>query len=62
MPIADRSREHLGVGDRLLIMTRKQLRQATEDVANGLDPRFSRPDPDDEGLVRVCGSDEIEVL
>ena len=59
-PIADRSKEHLGVGDRLLIMTRKQLRQAVEDVGNGLDPRFSRPQPDDEGLVRVGGTDELE--
>ena len=61
-PIADRSLEHLGVGDRLLIMTRKQLRQAVEDVSNGLDPRFSQPQPDDEGLVRVGGNDEIEVV
>ena len=61
-PIADRSMEHLGVGDRLLIMTRKQLRQAAADVSNGLDPRFSRPEPDDEGLVRVGGDDEFEVL
>ena len=61
-PIADRSKEHLGVGDRLLIMTRKQLRQAAADVSNGLDPRFSRPEPDDEGLVRVGGDDEFEVL
>ena len=61
-PIADRSLEHLGVGDRLLIMTRKQLRQAVDDVANGLGPRFSKPEPDDEGLVRVSGNDEIEVV
>ena len=47
-PIAYRSRGHLGVGDRLLIMTRKQLRQAVEDVSNGLDPMFSRPEPDGE--------------
>ncbi|MCH7482434.1 MAG: Rieske 2Fe-2S domain-containing protein [Chloroflexi bacterium] len=58
--IADRSREHLGVGDRLLIMTRKQLRQAVEDVGNGLDPRFANPEPDDEGLVRVNGADAME--
>ena len=60
-PIADRSREHLGVGDRLLILVRKQLQQAMEDVRNGRDPKFSRPEPDDEGLVRVCGNDEMEL-
>ena len=59
-PIADRSKEHLGVGDRLLIMVRKQLQQSVDDVANGQDPKFSRPEPDDEGLVRVCGNDEME--
>ncbi|MCH7564731.1 MAG: Rieske 2Fe-2S domain-containing protein [Gemmatimonadetes bacterium] len=59
-PIADRSLEHLGVGDRLLIMVRKQLQRAVDDVSNGRDPQFSRPEPDDEGLVRVCGNDEME--
>ena len=59
-PIADRSREHLGVGDRLLIMVRRQLQRAIDDVSNGRDPKFSRPEPDDEGLVRVCGHDEME--
>ena len=59
-PIADRSREHLGVGDQLLIMVRRQLQQAVEDVRNGRDPKFSRPEPDDEGLVRVAGTDEME--
>ena len=59
-PIADRSQEHLGVGDRLLIMVRKQLQRAIDDVGNGRDPKFSRPEPDDEGLVRVCGNDEME--
>ena len=59
-PIADRSREHLGVGDRLLILVRRQLQQAIEDVRNGRDPKFSRPEPDDEGLVRVFGNDEME--
>ena len=60
-PIADRTKEHLGVGDRLLIMVRKQLQQSVDDVANGRDPKFSRPEPDDEGLVRVCGHDEMEL-
>ena len=59
--IADRSREHLGVGDRLLIMVRRQLQQAADDVENGRDPKFSQPEPDDEGLVRVCGNDEMEL-
>ncbi len=59
-PVAERSREHLGVGDRLLIMVRKQLQRALDDVANGRDPQFSRPEPDDEGLVRVNGNDEME--
>ena len=60
-PVADRTKEHLGVGDRLLILVRKQLQQSVDDVANGRDPKFSRPEPDDEGLVRVCGSDEMEL-
>ena len=59
-PIVDRSKEHLGVGDRLLIMVRSQLQRAVDDVSNGRDPQFSRPEPDDEGLVRVCGNDEME--
>ena len=59
-PIVDRTKEHLGAGDRLLIMTRKLLQRAVEDVRDGRDPRFSRPEPDDEGMVRVNGSDEFE--
>ncbi len=60
-PIADRTKEHLGVGDRLLIMVRKQLQRAVDDVGNGRAPQFSQPEPDDEGLVRVCGNDEMEM-
>ena len=59
--IADRTLEHLGVGDRVLIMVRKQLQRAVDDVGNGRDPQFSQPEPDDEGLVRVCGDDEMEL-
>ena len=58
--IADRTKEHLGSGDRLLIMTRKLLQRAVEDVRNGRDPQFSRPEPDDEGMVRVNGTDDFE--
>ena len=60
-PIVDRTKEHLGSGDRLLIMTRKLLQRAVEDVHNDRDPQFSRPEPDDEGMVRVNGNDEFEV-
>ncbi len=59
--IVDRTKEHLGAGDRLLIMTRKLLQRAIEDVRDGRNPQFSRPEPDDEGMVRVNGDDEFEL-
>ena len=44
-----------------MIMVRKQLQQSVDDVASGRNPKFSRPEPNDEGLVRVCGHDEMEL-
>jgi 5,5'-dehydrodivanillate O-demethylase oxygenase subunit len=38
-PIANRTREHLGVCDRGVVLLRKMLRQAIEDVQAGRDPR-----------------------
>ena len=47
--IMDRSHEHLGVTDRAVIVMRKQLLQAIEDVAAGRDPQMvhrpGKPDP-----------------
>lgn len=48
-PIMDRSNEHLGATDRAVILMRKQLLEAIEDVAAGRDPlmvqRPGGPDP-----------------
>ena len=35
--------------------------QAVNDVGEGRDPKFSNPEPDDEGMVRVNGDDEFEL-
>ena len=59
--IVDRTKEHLAATDLLLIMTRKMLQQAVNDVGEGRDPKFSNPEPDDEGMVRVNGDDEFEL-
>ena len=59
--IVDRTKEHLAATDLLLIMTRKLLQRAVEDVRDGREPQFSNPQPDDEGLVRVNGDDPFEL-
>lgn len=49
-PIAQREREHLRSSDRGVVMVRKILRQAIQDVQNGKDPR---------GLIRGRPAEEI---
>jgi hypothetical protein len=43
--ISDRTRENLGTSDRPIIMMRRQLLQAIEDIKQGLDPRMIARDP-----------------
>ena len=42
-PVVDRSREHLGTTDRAVIVLRRMLLEAVEDVANGKLPRGTDP-------------------
>lgn len=42
--ISDRTLEHLGVTDRAVIVMRKQLLEAVDDVEHGRDPRFTSRD------------------
>ena len=57
-PIVDRSKEHLGVGDRVIIKTRQMLLGAVEDVRAGRDPRSVEPRPAEDGLVHIKERDE----
>jgi phthalate 4,5-dioxygenase oxygenase subunit len=43
--ISDRTREHLGTSDRAIILMRRQLLQAIEDIRQGRDPRMIARDP-----------------
>jgi phthalate 4,5-dioxygenase oxygenase subunit len=43
--ISDRTREHLGTSDRPIILMRRQLLQAIEDIRQGRDPRMFTRDP-----------------
>ena len=51
--IMDRSKEHLGVGDRVIIKTRQMLQTAVEEVRAGRDPRAVELRPAEDGLVHV---------
>ena len=57
-PIVDRSKEHLGVGDRVIIKTRQLLQAAVADVRAGRDPKSAALRPAEDGLVHVVGPDE----
>jgi len=48
--IMDRSHEHIGTTDRPIIIMRRQLLAAVDDVRNGRDPRFVERDNDPNAL------------
>jgi 5,5'-dehydrodivanillate O-demethylase len=52
-PIADRSREHLGEGDRGVLMFRKLLREQIEAVQNGADPIGANGDPAKDDVIQL---------
>jgi 5,5'-dehydrodivanillate O-demethylase len=52
-PIADRSKEHLGEGDRGIIMLRKLLREQISAVENGEDPVGTNRDPAKDGMIQL---------
>jgi 5,5'-dehydrodivanillate O-demethylase len=52
-PIADRSREHLGDGDRGIIMFRKLLREQIEAIQNGADPIGASRDPANDDVIQL---------
>ncbi|MCZ6545904.1 MAG: hypothetical protein O6913_09410, partial [Chloroflexi bacterium] len=56
--IMDRSKEHLGLGDRVIIKTRQILQAAVEDVRAGGDPRSVELRPADDGLVHIVDHDD----
>jgi len=52
-PIADRAKEHLGEGDRGIIMFRKLLREQIDAVRNGTDPIGVNRDPAKDEMIRM---------
>jgi 5,5'-dehydrodivanillate O-demethylase len=52
-PIADRAKEHLGEGDRGVIMFRKLLREQIQAVQNGEDPVGVNRDPAKDETIRM---------
>lgn len=52
-PIADRAKEHLGEGDRGIIMFRKLLREQIEAVQHGRDPVGVNFDPTQDEIIRM---------
>ncbi len=48
--IMDRSNEHLGTTDRAVILMRRQLLKAVDDVADGRDPLFVERDGQADAL------------
>jgi 5,5'-dehydrodivanillate O-demethylase len=51
--IADRTKEHLGEGDRGIIMFRKLLREQIQAVENGADPIGANRDPAKDGVIQL---------
>ena len=52
-PIADRAKEHLGEGDRGVIMFRKLLREQIQAVQNGKDPIGVNMDPKKDEMIQL---------
>ncbi len=52
-PIADRSKEHLGEGDRGIIMLRNLLREQITVVSNGEDPVGTNRDPAKDEVIQL---------
>jgi len=52
-PIVDRSREHLGVHDVVLLAMRKMMHKAMDDIREGADPKHIIRDPDANKIVYV---------
>lgn len=52
-PIADRSKEHLGEGDRGIIMLRKLLHEQINGVQNGEDPIGTNRDPAKDEMIQL---------
>jgi len=50
-PITDRTQEHLGVGDRGIVLLRKLLKEQIEIVRNGGDPMGVIRDPAKNGVI-----------
>ena len=59
-PIVDRSLEHTGYGDRVILMLRKMIREGIADVANGKRPRGVL-DRDLEMIDLDIGFDEFQI-
>jgi len=61
-PIADRSKEHLGVHDKVLTAQRVMCLVAVEDVRKGRDPKHIIRDPEKNKVVYVRGDDAPECV
>jgi 5,5'-dehydrodivanillate O-demethylase len=56
-PLADRSKEHLGEGDRGIIMYRKLLREQIQAVEGGHDPTGVNFDPAKDAMIKLIHED-----
>ena len=61
-PLADRSKEHLGEGDRGVVMFRKLLREQIQSVQNGADPIGVNFDPAKDEVIKLIHEDGYDAF
>lgn len=61
-PVADRTREHLGVYDQVLIDMRKMLLHAIDEVEAGRDPKHIIRDLEENDIVYIRGQEALELV
>lgn len=61
-PLADRSKEHLGEGDRGILMYRKILREQIQAVQNGANPIGVNFDPAHDKLIELIHADAYDAF
>lgn len=59
-PVVDRSLEHLGAHDKILTAMRMMILKGIADVQKGLDPKHIIRDPEQNKIVYLRGTDELE--
>jgi len=61
-PIVDRTKEHLATVDRVVVVVRKMLLKAIEDLKYGQDLKHIIRDPTKNETIYIRGDDEIELI